>query len=1190
MFLKSLEMQGFKSFPDKTVLKLEKGITGVVGPNGSGKSNISDAVRWVLGEQSSKSLRGSKMEDVVFSGNAGGRKAHGYAEVTLRLDNTDRSLNCDSDEVAVTRRYYRSGESEYLLNGDGVRLRDINELFMDTGLGRDGYSMVSQGRIADLISSKSGQRREMLEEASGISHYRYRRTDANRKLDQAEENLVRLRDILSELESRVGPLKNQSEKAKKFLVLAEEKKELEIGLWLNTMERSRKLLKEQEEKLVIATAQYEDAEKELSQIEEELESLSAKSQGIAVSVDFIHRSNESLEEQVSKLDSEAAVEQNSIEHNNETVARLTRDIEALSTSKEDVALRIEAEEKAILEIEKSISDKKSELEKTKERLYKIQNENEAFTDEILSLTEKIEAFSSELADARVKKSTADSSIDEINTRLLSVSEMLEAREKMLEKSIEEKQAKENELKSVKQKCEEIKNSIEGYLMIAQSKREKTEKIKAETDQLEIELHKKSSRAKMLDDLEKNMDGYSGSVKAVMKEMRHGTLRGIHAPLSQLISVDGDYAAAIETALGAAIQHIVTDTENDAKRAIAFLKENRQGRATFLPISAIKSKPFAEKNLEDEFGFIDMADKLVTYDKKYDEIFKYELGHIAVVEDMDSAIAIAKRHSYKFKIVTLDGQLINAGGSMTGGSRTQNAGMLSRAGEIEKLNSEVSKLTERLKKQKDLLKTSNEDLVLSEATLSAAQADLLTAQEEAIRSESALKLVLGQLETVQNGLKELREEKNNSVTRIEIFSSASKESQAKIVSLTSEIEKLQSEVLSRNSKRDELSSSREEISRLENEINMQMLSGKKDIEAKRQSVMQLESSIGDSEGKVQSLKSEIEEIKEKNRSISENIVLIKEEASKIREKYEEAKNEIKVLNSRRNDCEEMSSRLRLKQKTVNDEREKAGGELIRLEERKASMQKDFEDTVNKLFDEYQLTREDAEKLGIVIENIGEAQKKLSEIKSKIRALGSVNTAAIEEYKEVSERYEFMKGQIDDIEKSRNELIKLITELTGKMSEQFRAQFAKINSYFGETFAELFGGGKAELILEDPLNVLECAIDIKVQPPGKNVRNIDLLSGGEKGLSAIALLFAILKVTPAPFCIFDEVEAALDDVNVTRYAEYVRRMTKNTQFILITHRRGTMEEADVLYGVTMQEEGVSKMLELKTAEMAKKLGLA
>ena len=761
MFLKSLEMQGFKSFPDKTVLKLEKGITGVVGPNGSGKSNISDAVRWVLGEQSSKSLRGSKMEDVVFSGNATGRKAHGFAEVTLRLDNSDRSLNFDDDEVAVTRRYYRSGESEYLLNGEGVRLRDINELFMDTGLGRDGYSMVSQGRIADLVSSKSSQRREMLEEASGISHYRYRRTDANRKLDQAEENLIRLRDILSELESRVGPLKTQSEKAKKFLLLADEKKELEIGLWLHTIERSRNLLKEQEEKLLVATAQYEDAEKELSSIEEELEALTAKSQGIAVSVDFIHRSNEDLEEQVAHLDSDAAVEENSIEHNNETIERLNRDIDALTSSKEDVVARINEEENAILEITNRIEEKKKELDSTKERLYKIQNENETFTDEILLLTEKIDVLSRDLADQRVRKSTADSSVEEINSRLQNVLETIDSRKILADKSEAEKKEKEKELEELKQKCDEAKNSIEGYSLKVQTRKEKVEELKKEIDLKEMELHKKSSRAKMLDDLEKNMDGYSGSVKSVMKEMRHGVLKGIHAPLSQLITVSDEYAAAIETALGASIQHIVTDNENDAKRAINFLKESRQGRATFLPISAIRSKPFPEKDLDDEFGFIDMADKLVTYDKKYEEIFKYELGHIAVVEDMDCAIAIAKRRGYKFKIVTLDGQLINAGGSMTGGSRTQNAGMLSRQGEIEKLNNEVKEISKKLDEMKDNFKSLSEDLVLSEANLSASQADLLTAQEDVIRLESSLKLTLGQLETLTEGRKELEDEKKNS---------------------------------------------------------------------------------------------------------------------------------------------------------------------------------------------------------------------------------------------------------------------------------------------------------------------------------------------------------------------------------------------------------------------------------------------
>lgn len=1190
MFLKSLEMQGFKSFPDKTVLKLEKGITGVVGPNGSGKSNISDAVRWVLGEQSSKSLRGSKMEDVVFSGTGAGRKAHGFAEVTLRLDNTDRSLDCDSDEVAVTRRYYRSGESEYLINGEGVRLRDVNELFMDTGLGRDGYSMVSQGRIADLISSKSGQRREMLEEAAGISHYRYRRTDANRKLQQAEENLVRLRDILSELESRVGPLKTQSEKAKKFIVLADEKKELEIGLWLHTIEKSKNLLKDQEEKLSIATAQYEQAENELNLIETELEALSAKSQGIAVSVDFIHRSNESLEEQISSLDSETAVEENSIEHNLDTIERLTRDIDALSSSKDDVLARIGTEEAGIEEIRKNIEDKRAQLQKTKEQLYKIQTENESFTDEILKLTQKVDTLTHELSDLRVKKSTASSSIEEIKSRLLNVNEIFESRQELVKNSLDEKLKKEEELKNIKTKSEEIKNSIEGYSLKAESRRKRADELKSQIEEKQFELHKKSSRAKMLDDLEKNMDGYSGSVKYVMKESKHGLLRGIHAPLSQLISVDNEYATAIETALGAAIQHIVTDNENDAKKAINFLKNNRQGRATFLPLTAIKSKPFPEKPLDDEYGFVDMADRLVTYDGKYDEIFKYELGHIAVFEDMDSAIAIAKKRGYKFKIVTLDGHLINAGGSMTGGSRTQNAGMLSRAGEIEKLNVEVKKLQKELDELNEKYKITKEDLVLSEATLSAAQADLLTSQEDEIRAESALKLVDSQLATLTEGLKELEDEKKNSETRIEIFTQAEKESTEKINVLTAEIEKIQSELLSQNSKREELVSSRDEVNRLENEINMQMLAGEKDIEAKSQSIVQLKLSLNDSDGRAEALNAEIEEIKTKNDEIKANIVLLKEQSEKLRDKHSEAKNEIKLLNTQRNECEETSSQLRIKQKNVTSEREKIGGELIRLEERKTNMQKEYEDTINKLFDEYQLTREDAENLGIVLENITEAQKKLSEIKAKIRALGSVNTSAIEEYKEVSERYEFMKGQIEDIEKSRNELNKLITELTGKMSEQFRAQFARINSYFAETFQELFGGGKAELILEDPLNVLECAIDIKVQPPGKNVRNIDLLSGGEKGLSAIALLFAILKVTPAPFCIFDEVEAALDDVNVTRYAEYVRRMTKNTQFILITHRRGTMEEADVLYGVTMQEEGVSKMLELKTAEMAKKLGLA
>ena len=821
---------------------------------------------------------------------------------------------------------------------------------------------------------------------------------------------------------------------------------------------------------------------------------------------------------------------------------------------------------------------------------KLQTENDVFTDEIFKLTSEVEKLTMELSDYRVKQSTSDSSVEEILSRVETIDEMILSRTSMLSDIIAKKEEQEASLKQSREEENETENSISGHELIVSTRREKTEALKAEIDEREMELHRKTSRAKMLDDLEKNMEGYSGSVKAVIKEQRRGALRGIHAPLSQLISVEEQYAVAVETALGASIQHIVTDSENDAKRAISFLKQNRLGRATFLPITSIKSKPFPEENLEDEYGFIDMADKLVTYESQYDEIFIYQLGHIAVAEDMDCAIAIAKKYGYRFRIVTLDGQIINSGGSMTGGSRGHNAGMLSRANEIDRLNEEVAKLTEMQENDKQSYKTMSEDLALAEGTLSAAKADLLRLQEEVIRKESALKLTLSQLETMQNGLSELEEEKKTADTRIEIFRGVSEDSKKKIEELSTRLEEYREKIDSVSKNREQMMVSRDDLGKKEADINLAILALNKDIENKNSSINELRSSVGDGNDRTKQLEEEISSIESKNAEIETNIKSLQEETSQLRNRGSESKKEIETLISRRNECEQENNRLRLEEKSRLEDKEKISGELARLEERKAAIEKEYTDTINKLYDEYQLSRSEAEDIGIVIEDPQQSARNLAEIKNKIRGLGSVNVDAIEEYDEVSQRYEFMKGQIEDIEKSRNELSKLISELTSKMSEQFRAQFAKINSYFGETFAELFNGGKAELVLEDPLDVLECNIDIKVQPPGKNVRNIDLLSGGEKGLSAIALLFAILKVTPAPFCIFDEVEAALDDVNVTRYAQYVRRMTCNTQFILITHRRGTMEEADVLYGVTMQEEGVSKMLELKTAEMAKKLGLA
>ncbi|HBL40091.1 MAG TPA: chromosome segregation protein SMC, partial [Ruminococcaceae bacterium] len=633
MFLKALEMQGFKSFPDKTVLEFGKGITSVVGPNGSGKSNISDAVRWVLGEQSTKNLRGSKMEDVIFSG-TNVRKAQGFAEVTLRLDNADRSLQNDKDEVSVTRRYYRSGESEYLLNGETCRLKDVNELFMDTGLGRDGYSMVSQGRVADMVSSKSNQRREMLEEAAGISHYRYRRNDANRKLAQAEENMIRLRDILTELEGRVGPLKVQSEKAQKFLVLAEERKELEIGLWLHTIDKVRDQLKQHEDKLTVATAQYEAVEAELEKIVEEMEAAMALSQADTVKIDEMRRNASGLEEQAAQLDAKIAVELNSIEHNNATIERITREMEAAVESKQDLDDEITETMQTVDLLKKAEKQKREMLETASAKIEEIRNESRSFAEQIAEQSDKIAKLALQIGDKRVAISTAKSSAEEITLRLETIDEVASSRSEAIAHLNQELTEAMDQLKAVEQTVTELTNAVKGYELKVQSRGEKADKQRRELDEFGLEIDRKRSRAKMLDDLEKNMEGYSGSVKAVMREVKRGTMRGIKGVLSQLISVEEEYSVAIETALGAALQNIVTENENDAKRAINYLKDNRLGRATFLPVSAIRGRKLEEKGLEDCYGFISVADELVGSDSGLREIISSLLGKTIVVDDMD----------------------------------------------------------------------------------------------------------------------------------------------------------------------------------------------------------------------------------------------------------------------------------------------------------------------------------------------------------------------------------------------------------------------------------------------------------------------------------------------------------------------------------------------------------------------------
>lgn len=1189
MILKALEMQGFKSFPDKTVLEFNKGITAVVGPNGSGKSNISDAVRWVLGEQSTKTLRGSKMEDVIFSG-TDVRKAKGFAEVTLRLDNTDRSLNKDSDEVSVTRRYYRSGDSEYLVNGESARLRDVNELFMDTGLGRDGYSIVGQGKIADMVSPKASERRDMLEEAAGISHFRYRRGDAIKRLAQAEENLVRLRDILSELESRVGPLKAQSEKAQKFIVLAGERKNLEIGIWLNTIDKTGEKMRDQEHKIEIAEASHKEAQDELSKIGEMIDKAADGTRDINIKLEEIRNSASGFEEKLSDIDSQIKVAENSILHNNETIERINRDKAAENETEQNIDAAVSAARECIQKAEEQIADATRQMDELSKQEETYRLSSSEFSDRAAALSGEISALSVRLADCRVTAETANSSIEEIRSRISAIDESMGTRKDDYDALLKRKADAEASLKEIQDEIVSVKNAIDGYTLRFENRGKKADNVKLAIDEKQRELHKGQDRVRLLEDLEKNMEGYFGAVKAVMKESGRGALRGIYGPVSQLITVKDKYSAAIETALGAAVQNIVVDNETDAKRAMGFLKEHRAGRATFLPITAIKGRVLSEQGLDDQYGFVSIASDLVSYDNKYSEIIRWLLGRTAVAEDIDSAIAIAKKYSYRFRIVTLDGQVINAGGSMTGGSRVQNAGILSRGNEIERLKGSLASMQKELDGMLSDYKLLSEDASAAKAELEGAEGDLLRAKEENIRREGELKLASDKLASVSSGVKELLEEKEILEKRIESVSSGAEAARSQIDEFKETLENKEKELESITGDSKTLQKNREEVASKAAEIRLRIVSLQKDVEANTDEITRLKNRKTGHLDRLSELDGEIREIEEKNDELRALTERLSADEKALKANHGDAQNQINELISQRDELEKQANDLRLHERAKSEERERLSGDIARLEERKIAMRNEYDNLTSKLYDEYQLTRREAAALEIEIDDYSLAAKRLAELKSQIRALGSVNVSAIEEYKEVSERYEFLSGQISDVETSRAELNKMIDDLTGKMAEQFREQFNRINSCFGQTFIELFGGGKAELRLEDERDVLGSDIEIKVQPPGKNVQNINLLSGGEKGLSAIALLFAILKVTPAPFCIFDEVEAALDDVNVSRYAQYVRRMTKNTQFILITHRRGTMEEADVLYGVTMQEKGVSKLLELKTAEMAKKLGLA
>ena len=994
MYLKALEIQGFKSFPDKTRLTFEKDITAIVGPNGSGKSNISDAILWVMGEQRSKALRGAKMEDVIFGGTEKRGKL-GFAQVSLVIDNSAHIFDSDSSEIMLTRRYYRSGESEYYINRESVRLKDINSLLMDTGLGRDGYSIIGQGRIADIVSTKSTDRREVFEEAAGISRFRYRKEEAERKLEKTEENLLRINDKIEELEMQVGPLKKQAETAKRYLVLRDELRVKEISVWMETLDK----LRAQAEAIALEYSQTTGA---LEKAREELKALYASSGSIS---ERMHQ----------------------------------KDVET-----EQARERLSAAESAAAECDSAAAVLRANVKSSTESMQRMLND--------------IAQQESRVAEIRGR-------MDEGEKRIAQIGQ---------------------ELKALEEQTKQNNNVLDGCRMKLKSREDIANQLSDKVTQLAVDGRSMDSRIHMLTEMEKDYEGYSKAVKTVMREAERGTLRGIHGPVANLVKADEECALAIETALGAAAQNIVTDTQNDGRSAIELLKRRDAGRATFLPVDTIRGSVMRDAPVNDP-GFVGVAYDLVQFDPKYKDIFASLLGRTVIAETLGDAVRMSKANGNRLRIVTLDGQLINAGGSMTGGSSARGSGILSRANELEKLKKQRVKIAENEKNV-------SAELERARANLSGIRYQLDMALEDQTELKSKVSSLEAESRATENSVKQLK-------VLLDSLSGDSEKRHRAVENAEREIEKL------------------------------------------KESLAEKEKHLEEINGRISGIKREIAEI-------SAN----KLELEKKRTRAEK-------------DAQQRNADI------IDLERRAA-----RTEQKKLASEMEEKQILDKLWDNYELSHSAAEELRRPVENLQKANREMGELRRQISSLGNPNLGAIDEYERVNTRYEFLTGQRDDVDKAKTELVDIIKDITGEMKEVFLRQFKAIDESFRQTFLELFGGGKAALVLEDEDNVLECGIEIKVQPPGKALSNISLLSGGEMAFVAIALYFAILKVRPTPFCVMDEIEAALDEANVTRYAQYMRRMSDKTQFLVITHRRGTMEEADMLYGVTMQEKGVSTVIEL------------
>ena len=1182
MYLKALELRGFKSFPDKTRLEFQKGVTAVVGPNGSGKSNVSDAVRWVLGEMSPKSLRGSKMEDVIFAGTAK-RTQTGFCEVSIIIDNSGKELPCDTEEVKVTRKYYRSGDSEYRINDKPSRLKDIYELFLNTGIGREGYSVVGQGKIAEVISQKSDERRHIFEEAAGISKYRYKKNETEKKLAETETHLIRVNDIVGEIFLRLAPLEKDAENAQKYLVLSERKKQLEVSIWLDRIIKASDRSKEVENKYSAAKSSYENKDGELEMLDASIEGLSNKKLFVNQQTESIRNSISEAEAERNRLENLKNLSQNDISHHNERKSQINAEIKLLS---EDELTLLK---NRLSECEKALDDAKTASEnalKTSEECEKKAADAAILVTnaekDIESKQDEIRACSEELTDLTIKEAAEENSQkSEKERREFLESEIKKADEELEQAytALENAEQRKKDFLSQKDQLNAEINSERKNLEELSSKRDELLRTKNE---LEAKYAADSHRRDVLDRMDKMLDGYPGSVKSVMNEK---SLSGICGPVSRILGVSGQYVTAIETALGAAVSNIVVEDEYSAKEAIRFLKRTNGGRATFLPLTSVNGRTLNEQGLSLERGYIGTASDLVTYEKKYRVIAENLLGRTLVADNIDNASDIARKYSYRFKIVTLDGQVINAGGSYTGGSAAARTGVMSRNADIASLDESIAKTGKRMKELREEIKQNAEERQSTSEYIEGLRNDLSSADSGLYRSENDIKINTEHIDACSARLKNMRlqldETSDDKIKeRLSALSLQKAEKQAHLEALGTELTSLKKLLDERDTQR---AKADEELGN----ARLLAVSAQKDIESAQTNLETQKSLIADNVRRTLALKEELSEIEKQLSGINVDIEKLADDAKKAAEHLEELK---KSFNESMENSEKLEREInvnREKQRDLQSDKEVFFREMTKLESALEKYKNEYDDLTSKLWEEYTLTFTDASALGFESPKDGDASE-LASVKAKIRALGHINVNAVEEYRETKERYDFLTGQINDLEKSKASLEGIIKRLETDMKTMFANAVDEINKQFKEVFCDLFGGGNAEIVITDPENLLESGIEINVQPPGKMVKNISLLSGGEQAFTAIALYFAILKVNPAPFYIFDEIEAALDDVNVNRFASYVKK-NSDTQFIIITHRRGTMEVADTMYGVTMQEKGVSSFLKVNIDDVEKKTGI-